>query len=463
MESPRISARTHALITALIAYAAFLAAYIIRFYVLRGVMNYGFFTYNLMALITAVLHYVVFSLGFYHRNDLHRRFGRHVSGTIFCELVCLAGVLSVLYVARMPEFSRMCVFIASGLSLLGNCVKHSIVLRTSAAYYRRGLHQRSVLLVGDGSTASRYAGVVAGKPEYGHRLVGHLAPAACAFSCPHLGGYDAIGEALLSAAPDEVVIALRAEDYVHIDRLIAACERSGTPLRIIPCYEEHVGGQIMTEKFEDIQMIGLRDIPLGRMHNAVIKRAMDIVISLSALILLFPLMLLIALGVKLSTKDTVFFTQERVGKDKKPFRMLKFRSMKKNAGEQSAWSTQSDDRRTFFGALIRKTSLDELPQIINVLRGEMSIVGPRPEIPHFVEQFKDEIPLYMIRHAVKPGITGLAQVRGLRGDTSIADRIRKDIEYIENWTVWMDIRIILRTIPAAVNDERLPFIKKKKP
>ena len=167
-------------------------------------------------------------------------------------------------------------------------------------------------------------------------------------------------------------------------------------------------------------------------------------------------MLITAIGVRLSTHDTVFFTQTRIGKNKKPFKMLKFRSMKPNDGENSAWSTNEDDRRTFFGALIRKLSIDELPQLINVLKGDMSIVGPRPEIPHFVEQFRDEVPLYMIRHMVKPGITGLAQVSGYRGDTSIRGRIDCDIAYIENWTIWVDVRIILRTFTSMINDETLP-------
>ena len=150
MESPRFSAHTHALVTSLIAYASFLAAYIIRFYVLRGVMNYGFFTYNIMALLCAALHYAVFSLGFYHRNDLRRRLGGHVTGTIFCKGVCLAGLLSALYVLRMPDFSRMCVLIAAALSLILNCVKHSVVLKTSAAYYKSGANRRAVLLIGEG-------------------------------------------------------------------------------------------------------------------------------------------------------------------------------------------------------------------------------------------------------------------------------------------------------------------------
>ena len=174
------------------------------------------------------------------------------------------------------------------------------------------------------------------------------------------------------------------------------------------------------------------------------------------------LMLVIAIGVRISTRDTIFFAQTRIGKNKKPFKMLKFRSMRTNDEEDSAWSTNEDDRRTFFGALIRKLSIDELPQLINVLKGDMSIVGPRPEIPHFVEQFRDEVPLYMIRHMVKPGMTGLAQVSGYRGDTSIRGRIDCDIAYIENWTIWLDIRIILRTFTSLVNDETLPPLHREK-
>ena len=206
-------------------------------------------------------------------------------------------------------------------------------------------------------------------------------------------------------------------------------------------------------------MVDIRTIPLDRLYNALIKRCMDVFISLAALILLSPLMLVIAVGVKLSTHDSVFFTQERIGKDKKPFRMIKFRSMKRNDSEDTAWSTQEDDRRTFFGALIRKLSLDELPQLFNVLKGDMSIIGPRPEIPCYVEQFRDEIPLYMIRHRVKPGMTGYAQVHGLRGDTSIKERIQYDVAYIENWSIWLDLRILAMTIPALVNDEKLPSHK----
>lgn len=184
--------------------------------------------------------------------------------------------------------------------------------------------------------------------------------------------------------------------------------------------------------------------------------AFDIIVSLSALILLSPLMLITAIGVRLSTHDTVFFTQTRIGKNKKPFKMLKFRSMKPNDGEDSAWSTNEDDRRTFFGALIRKLSIDELPAAHQCAERRYEHRRTASRNPHFVEQFRDEVPLYMIRHMVKPGITGLAQVSGYRGDTSIRGRIDCDIAYIENWTIWVDVRIILRTFTSMINDETLP-------
>ena len=157
-------------------------------------------------------------------------------------------------------------------------------------------------------------------------------------------------------------------------------------------------------------------------------------------------MLVCAIGVKLSSKGPVFFKQQRVGKNKKTFNMYKFRSMVVNDEQDTAWSSKEDSRRTKFGSFLRKTSLDELPQFFNVLKGDMSIVGPRPEIPFYVEQFKEEIPLYMVRHQIRPGITGWAQIKGLRGDTSIKDRIEHDIYYAEHWSIWFDVKIIFITI-----------------
>lgn len=462
MDSSQLSTRAHTLITAVLSYIGFIAAYFIRFYLMPGVINYSFTLYSLMGLASALLHYVIYSLFFYSQMNLYRRYTRLVQRTVLCEILCVGLTLAALFLINLPLVSRMAVFISGVLDTVFICAKHYVVLRAYTALHRSGIYQRNTLLIGEGPTAQRYASTVLAQPEAGHHLVGYVAAWMFEPGSTRLGGYDDL-ESVLAATPvDEAIIALPAHEYIRLDHIICLCEKYGVPLRIIPCYEERISYQIVTSKFEDIQMIGIRDIPLNRLYNAFIKRSFDILISLSALIVLSPLMLVIAIGVRISTRDTIFFAQTRIGKNKKPFKMLKFRSMRTNDEEDSAWSTNEDDRRTFFGALIRKLSIDELPQLINVLKGDMSIVGPRPEIPHFVEQFRDEVPLYMIRHMVKPGMTGLAQVSGYRGDTSIRGRIDCDIAYIENWTIWLDIRIILRTFTSLVNDETLPPLHREK-
>ena len=462
MDSSQLSTRAHTLITAVLSYIGFIAAYFIRFYLMPGVINYSFTLYSLMGLASALLHYVIYSLFFYSQMNLYRRYTRLVQRTVLCEILCVGLTLAALFLINLPLVSRMAVFISGVLDTVFICAKHYVVLRAYTALHRSGIYQRNTLLIGEGPTAQRYASTVLAQPEAGHHLVGYVAAWMFEPGRTRLGGYDDL-ESVLAATPvDEAIIALPAHEYIRLDHIICLCEKYGVPLRIIPCYEERISYQIVTSKFEDIQMIGIRDIPLNRLYNAFIKRFFDILISLSALIVLSPLMLVIAIGVRISTRDTIFFAQTRIGKNKKPFKMLKFRSMRTNDEEDSAWSTNEDDRRTFFGALIRKLSIDELPQLINVLKGDMSIVGPRPEIPHFVEQFRDEVPLYMIRHMVKPGMTGLAQVSGYRGDTSIRGRIDCDIAYIENWTIWLDIRIILRTFTSLVNDETLPPLRREK-
>ena len=462
MDSSQLSTRAHTLITAVLSYIGFIAAYFIRFYLMPGVINYSFTLYSLMGLASALLHYVIYSLFFYSQMNLYRRYTRLVQRTVLCEILCAGLTLAALFLINLPLVSRMAVFISGVLDTVFICAKHYVVLRAYTALHRSGIYQRNTLLIGEGPTAQRYASTVLAQPEAGHHLVGYVAAWMFEPGSTRLGGYDDL-ESVLAATPvDEAIIALPAHEYIRLDHIICLCEKYGVPLRIIPCYEERISYQIVTSKFEDIQMIGIRDIPLNRLYNAFIKRFFDILISLSALIVLSPLMLVIAIGVRISTRDTIFFAQTRIGKNKKPFKMLKFRSMRTNDEEDSAWSTNEDDRRTFFGALIRKLSIDELPQLINVLKGDMSIVGPRPEIPHFVEQFRDEVPLYMIRHMVKPGMTGLAQVSGYRGDTSIRGRIDCDIAYIENWTIWLDICIILRTFTSLVNDETLPPLHREK-
>ena len=192
-----------------------------------------------------------------------------------------------------------------------------------------------------------------------------------------------------------------------------------------------------------------------RPHNVVIKRAFDIVVSLLLLVISLPVMLFVALGVLISLGRPVLFRQRRVGQGGRDFEMLKFRSMRDSDVSGEHWSTGIDERKTRFGNFIRRFSLDELPQLINVLRGEMSLVGPRPELAHFVEKFSSEIPDYEKRHLVKPGITGLAQIRGLRGDTSLSERTSEDLSYIERWSLWLDIKILAMTPFRMLNKKEI--------
>ena len=205
------------------------------------------------------------------------------------------------------------------------------------------------------------------------------------------------------------------------------------------------------EELGSLPLVNLHRTPLDNLANAMIKRTLDVIGSAVLIVLTAPVMLFAAAGVRLSSPGPILFKQTRVGKLGKGFRMLKFRSMRVNRDSNRAWTTGGDQRKTKFGTFLRRTAIDELPQLFNVLTGSMSLVGPRPEIPVFVEHFKNSIPLYMVKHYVKPGITGLAQIKGLRGDTSVEARIAEDIDYIENWSLWLDILILLKTPFKAFN------------
>ena len=205
------------------------------------------------------------------------------------------------------------------------------------------------------------------------------------------------------------------------------------------------------EQIGTVPLVNAHANPLNSLGNELIKRTMDIIGSILLIILSSPLMLTVALIIKLTSPGPVFFRQTRIGKMGKPFTMLKFRSMPVDAESEEEWTAEGDYRPTKFGSFIRRTAIDELPQFFNVLKGDMSLVGPRPEIPKYVEEFRETIPLYMIKHYVKPGVTGLAQIKGLRGDTSVEERIQKDISYIENWNIWLDIWILLQTPFKAFN------------
>ena len=266
--------------------------------------------------------------------------------------------------------------------------------------------------------------------------------------CKVIGSIDNLTDILPMSQLDEIAVTLSLADYDRLEEIVGMCEKSGVHTKFIPDYNSLIPNKPYTEDLNGLPVINIRYVPLSNTFNALCKRIVDIVGSLVGIILLSPFLIIVALIIKLTSKGPIIFKQERVGLHNKPFYMYKFRTMYVQSEEEEAkgWTTKDDPRVTKVGKFFRKTSIDELPQLFNILVGDMSIVGPRPERPQFVEKFKEEIPRYMIKHQVRPGLTGWAQINGYRGDTSIRRRIDYDIYYIENWTMGFDFKIMFLTI-----------------
>ncbi|GAS84713.1 undecaprenyl-phosphate glucose phosphotransferase [Paenibacillus amylolyticus] len=325
---------------------------------------------------------------------------------------------------------------------------------------KKGFNRQFVLILGAGSLGKRFYDNLRNYPELGYEVTGfmddyrHWDESEQKRYKPILGRIDELEEFLSTHLVDEVILALPLDAHDKYSNIINVCEKAGVRTLIIPDFFDYLPARPHFDNFAGMPMINVRDIPLDIAFNRLMKRTFDIVFSLVAILLTSPVMLVVAVGVRLTSAGPVIFKQERVGLNRRNFMMFKFRSMKviPEATIDTGWSTKDDPRRTVFGTFIRRTSLDELPQFFNVLLGHMSVVGPRPERPYYVNQFRDEIPKYMIKHHVRPGITGLAQSKGLRGDTSIEDRIEQDIFYIENWSLLFDIKIIWETIRKGLKN-----------
>ncbi len=401
----------------------------------------------------------------------------------------LAVVVVALYVFHLDDVSRMTLVIFYVLSTTASIFKNWVAFRIF--YYQRKHNRRiqSTLVVGNGPLAQRYVATISGNDARLEDIVGHVRPIGTAEAAPGAAATDAaadedalgaeivaggglrvahqaLGACLGSASEldsilfhtkvDKIVIALDPSEYATVQPVMAMADKYGTLLELVPFYNDFMPRRPDIDAVDDVKLVNLRSMPLSNPLNAAVKRLVDIATS-SVIIIAFSWMyVIVAIGVKATSPGPVFFKQERVGLNNKSFNMLKFRSMRVNDESDTAWSTDADPRKTRFGSFIRKFSIDEFPQFFNVFVGDMSIVGPRPEIPHYVTEFREDIPRYMVRHQVRPGITGWAQVNGLRGDTSIKERIEADLWYIENWSPQLDTRIFGRTLFGGfVNSEKL--------
>lgn len=315
-------------------------------------------------------------------------------------------------------------------------------------------HQRNikhVLLITDSQEmADAYMEEILDNPQFGYSVIGYVGNLNV-IGLPHLGTTGDLDRILKEYRPDEVVLAFDTVRKRVITKYISVCNNNCAKIMVVPAICGYFRSPRQVTELGNLPLIDIRSTPLDNAMNRFLKRSLDIVASLLLILITSPIMLFVAIGVHISSPGPILFRQTRVGKNNREFVMYKFRSMRVNDSEETGWSTEDDPRKTKFGAFIRKFALDELPQFFNVLKGDMSLVGPRPEVPFYVEKFRREVPLYMLKHTLRPGITGLAQVKGLRGDTSIQARIEEDIDYIESWTFWGDIKILLMTPFCAVN------------
>ncbi len=374
-------------------------------------------------------------------------FGREFFTIFRASVIGFLIFVAFTHFTARDEFSRVTMLLFLALVILMLNLSRSIMRGILRSFRRKGYNLRYVLLVGHPKVASLIAKKISDRPEIGLKVLGLVPVGQGESNLKILGSLSDLEKIIRENGVNHLVVSLKNEDFPQLDNIIASVVDTGVDIKIIPDISQYSILGFDVEEFEGMAILNLNQSPvLG--WNAVLKRISDIAYAMAALLVFSPVMFTIGLFIKLSSRGPIFYSQERMGLDGNTFRMYKFRSMQINAESQTGavWAAKGDDRTTWIGRVIRKTSLDELPQLFNVLKGDMSCVGPRPERPVFVEKFRKEIPGYMLRHKVKAGMTGWAQINGLRGNTSLEDRIEYDLYYITHWSLLFDLRIMFLTI-----------------
>ena len=374
------------------------------------------------------------------KRTVRRRF--EIYGIVKANTIGIVALIIVLYmIIREINFSRSVMVYFYVVNVTATSFFRLNLRKGLCSIRRRGYNLKHILLVGYSRAAEEYIDRLNDNPQWGYVVCGilddHIPGGTLYKGVKVLGRLGNLEVILPENKLDEIAITLPLKDYDYLESVVSICEKSGVHTKFIPDYNSLIPSRPYTEDLMGLPVVNIRYVPLTNTGNILVKRMMDVAGALVGIVLTSPVMLLSALLVKLTSPGPVIFRQERVGLHNKPFYMYKFRSMELQAPgeEKKAWTVRNDPRVTPVGRFLRRTSLDELPQLFNILRGDMSLVGPRPERPLYVEKFKEEIPRYMVKHQVRPGLTGWAQVNGLRGDTSIRKRVEYDIYYIENWTV----------------------------
>jgi len=431
--------------------ACWVVAYTVRFHVLpappKGTPPFAEYALQLVPIL------VVWAVAF-RAFDLYRpnRLGSHVSEWLDVAKASTLGVLVLVaimtFVFREYSYSRLVIVLFWAESIVAVSFSRAVFRELLRFARRHGFNQRYAIVVGGGEPAAEVLRVLRRRPDVGIRVLGMLSDKReVSDNVRWLGGIEDVRAVLDRQQVDIVFIALPHADYSRITAVLHGIGDDPVAIHLVPDVFGLASLRGGVEEFETVPFIHLRESPLYG-WNRVLKRAFDLVGGAAALILAAPMMLAIVVALKLMSPGPVLYRQERMGVDGRRFRMLKFRTMRVDAEAQTGpvWATPDDPRRTWLGGFLRRWSLDELPQLLNVLRGEMSLVGPRPERPSFVEEFRRRVPGYMLRHKVKAGITGWAQINGWRGNTSIERRIECDLYYIERWSLAFDLLILIQTL-----------------
>lgn len=448
--------RLQVLLDAAIVAISYVLAWFLKFNVFAdentavGTLSMGQY-FNMLYFIVPgyVILYYMFHL---YTSKRDTRTWYEISSIIMSNVVGIGCFMVVQYMLKQMHFSRemLLIFVVINITLM--VLSRSTIHQILRTLRKKGYNLKHMILVGYSRAAEEYINRIMANPQWGYVVCGILddrVPRGTTYKgVKVLGEIDNLLIILPENRMDEIAITLSLADYDRLEQLVDWCEKSGVHTKFIPDYNSLIPSKPYTEDILGLPVINIRYVPLTNTINWWIKRFTDFFGALLALIIASPVMIVSAIAIKCTSKGPVIFKQERIGLHNKPFKMYKFRSMVQQTDEEEkkGWTVKDDPRVTKVGAFLRRTSLDELPQLFNILKGDMSLVGPRPERPQYVEQFKEQIPRYMIKHQVRPGLTGWAQVNGYRGDTSIRKRVEYDIYYIENWTFGLDVKILFLTL-----------------
>lgn len=459
-DNQKVFNRLHLIMDAVIVAISYILSWYIKFHILDriaiggledgiGVLPMQQYFMQLIFIVPMYLILYYYCSVYTPKRTVRRKY--EIYGILKANTIGLILFIVVLYALKQMHISRKMMAIFFVVNVVLTALSRMVIRGMLSSIREKGYNLKHILLVGYSRAAEEYIDRLLGNPQWGYVPCGvlddHIPAGTLYRGVKVLGRVDNLFVILPENKLDEIAITLSRNDYDRLEEIVGTCEKSGVHTKFIPDYNSLIPSKPYTEDLMGLPVINIRYVPLTNTGNILFKRSMDILGALAGILITSPVLLLAAILVKASSPGPVIFKQERIGLHNKSFYMYKFRSMEiqQASEEKKAWTVRNDPRVTPIGKILRRTSLDELPQLFNILMGDMSLVGPRPERPLYVEKFKEEIPRYMVKHQVRPGLTGWAQINGYRGDTSIRKRVEYDIYYIENWTIGLDIKIIFLT------------------